>query len=130
MPEPEHREVALLLLRKATSDLAAARTLAAEADQSDDVVGFHVQQAIEKAIKSALTWLSGEVPRTHDLSYLLEVAADRRVDPPLSLDDAEQLGPWAVAMRYDEPVAGLDRTAALALAGATVDWARGVVESS
>lgn len=66
MPEPEQREVAILLLRKATSDLAAARTLAADTDQLDDVVGFHVQQAIEKAIKSALAWLLGEVPRTHD----------------------------------------------------------------
>jgi hypothetical protein len=106
---PEEREVAALLVRKAASDLAAARALAADADQLDDVVGFHVQQAVEKAIKSAL-----------------ELAMERGIEAPLSLDDAERLTPWAVATRYDEVFAGLDRAAAMELAVAAVDWARAV----
>ncbi len=64
--------MAALLVRKATSDLAAARVLATDADQTDDIVGFHVQ-AVEKAIKAALTMNGAEVPRTHELSYLLVV---------------------------------------------------------
>jgi HEPN domain-containing protein len=123
---PEEREVAALLVRQAASDLAAARALAADADQLDDVVGFHVQQAVEKAIKSALASQGVEVPRTHDLTYLVEVAMERGIEAPLSLDDAERLTPWAVATRYDEVVAGLDRAAALELAVAAVDWARAV----
>jgi len=65
LPTPDQREVAALLLRKATSDLNAARTLAADPRQTDDVVGFHVQQSIEKAIKSSLATHVVEVPRTH-----------------------------------------------------------------
>jgi hypothetical protein len=47
LPTPEELEVAELFLRKAASDLAAARTLAAAPGQQDDVVGFHAQQAVE-----------------------------------------------------------------------------------
>ncbi len=127
LPTPDQREYAALLLRKAASDLAAARMLAANADQLDDVVAFHVQQAVEKAIKSALAVQGTEVPRTHDLSYLLELSMELGLAVPLSLDEAEQLTPWAVATRYDEVVTGLDRTAALTLAAAAVDWARAFV---
>lgn len=39
-PTPEALEAAELLLGKAAPDLAAARLLAADAEQDDDVVGF------------------------------------------------------------------------------------------
>jgi hypothetical protein len=43
LPTPEELEVADLFLSKATSDLAAARALAHDPDQGDDVIGFHAQ---------------------------------------------------------------------------------------
>lgn len=51
LPTPEEVEVADLLLRKVASDLSAARALARDPEQQDDVVGFHAQQAIEKSLK-------------------------------------------------------------------------------
>lgn len=62
MPRPEQRQLPHRLLRKAASDLAAARLLADDADQGDDVVGFHVQQAVEKAVKAVLAWLEIDYP--------------------------------------------------------------------
>lgn len=56
-PSPEQREYAEMLLQRTASDLAACRVLMAEEDMLDDVVGFHAQQAVEKAIKVALCWL-------------------------------------------------------------------------
>lgn len=53
-PSPEQREYADLLLEQATSDLGACRVLMAAKDMRDDVVGFHAQQAVEKALKVAL----------------------------------------------------------------------------
>jgi hypothetical protein len=53
-PTPEQREYAELLLGHATSDLGACRVLMATEDMRDDVVGFHAQQAVEKALKVAL----------------------------------------------------------------------------
>ena len=67
MSTPEHREVAGLLLQKAREDLSAAQVLVATEDQADHVIGFHLQQAVEKALKSVLADRAIEIPRTHDL---------------------------------------------------------------
>jgi len=53
LPGPEQREYASLLLRKAGGDLRAATTLR-DARLDDELVGFHAQQAVEKAAKAVL----------------------------------------------------------------------------
>lgn len=53
-PTPEQREYAELLLDRAKSDLAAFRVLLANGYMLDDVLGFHAQQAVEKAVKVVL----------------------------------------------------------------------------
>jgi hypothetical protein len=40
------------------------------------------------------------------------------------------LNPWAVAMRYDELEAELDREAALLVANASLTWARALVDAA
>lgn len=52
VPTPEQREYAELLLEHAASDLNACRVLMAAEEMRDDVVGFHAQQAVEKALHS------------------------------------------------------------------------------
>ena len=71
MSTPEHREVAQLLIQKAREDLSAARVLVAAEDQADHVIGFHLQQAVEKALKAVLTGAKIEIPRTHDSAISL-----------------------------------------------------------
>jgi hypothetical protein len=46
---PEHREYAELLLQKARDELGAAQTLIATEDYAARVVGFLMQQTVEKA---------------------------------------------------------------------------------
>jgi len=77
---PEHREVAGLLLQKAREDLSAAQVLVATEDQADHVIGFHLQQAAEKALKSVLAERAIEIPRTHDLGYLVELLGNFEVE--------------------------------------------------
>jgi HEPN domain-containing protein len=55
LPSPEQIEYAEALLRKAEADLAAVRVVLDHADIADDIVGFHDQQAVEKAAKAVLT---------------------------------------------------------------------------
>lgn len=43
--------------------------------------------------------------------------------------DARWLTPWAVTWRYDDPVDGLERAAAIDTASAVVDWARSIIAS-
>ncbi|HEY5197241.1 MAG TPA: HEPN domain-containing protein [Solirubrobacteraceae bacterium] len=45
-------ELARQLLERADDDVAAARALLAVPDVSDFIIGFHAQQAVEKALKA------------------------------------------------------------------------------
>jgi HEPN domain-containing protein len=126
-PSPEQSEVARVLLRRAESDLRACRRLADDPGMDDDVVGFHAQQAVEKALKIALVLGGIDFPRTHDLDFLLGRADGRGIRVPREIENAEWLSPWAAQLRYDEEAAALDRGAAIAAAASTVDWARTLV---
>jgi len=48
----EPAELAALLARKASADATAMRELADNSDISDEIVGFHAQQAVEKWLKA------------------------------------------------------------------------------
>ncbi len=116
------------LLRAARSDLRAAMALAADGEQGNDVVGFHAQQAVEKAIKIALVMSGGEeIPYTHDLSFLLDLLKYHEMEIPEALAESDWLTPWAVAARYGASDAPLDRAAALAVANEAVAWAAAFV---
>jgi HEPN domain-containing protein len=130
LPRPEHVELAHLLLRKATADLAVTRTLAAEADPHDEAIGFHAQQAVEKAIKAVLALSQIAAPRTHDLTYLVELLDSHGIDVPGTIAEPEWLSPWAVTTRYDDLDDTLDREAAIDAADTAIGWARTLLEQA
>ncbi len=88
----------------------------------DDVVGFHAQQAVEKALKVALVLADIDFPRSHDLRELADIAADNNIPVPGSIQEARWLTPWAAQLRY-EMLEPLDREAALSTATDAVTWA-------
>lgn len=115
MSQPELDE-AYLLLRKAREDADAVRKFSADPDLADAVVGFHAQQAAEKALKAVLAALSDNFPWTHDLRHLMERLDAVGTSLPTSLYDIRELGPWAVEFRYGETIDDpLDRERASAL---------------
>jgi HEPN domain-containing protein len=124
LPTPEELEAAELFLAKAASDLAAARLLAEHDDQDDDVVGFHAQQAVEKALKAVVVVRSLEIPRSHDLGLLILLLDPAERELPVQVQEADWLNPWAVNLRYDHPGAALDRRLAVRVADQAVSWAR------
>jgi HEPN domain-containing protein len=111
-----------MLLRRANGDLYACRALAGDAAVDDGVIGFHAQQAVEKALKVVLVVNDVELPRTHDLQFIVGLLREAGVDPPPALPDTAWLTPWAAEWRYDEPTT-LDRAAALSVADVAVGWA-------
>ncbi len=121
-PTPEQREYAELLLERARSDLAALRVLLANGDMLDDVVGFHAQQAVEKALKVTLVLADIDFPRSHDLRELADIAIDNSLKVPDSIREVRWLTPWAAQLRY-EMLEPLDRDAALSIAAEAVEWA-------
>ncbi len=123
MSDPETQTFVQSWFRYAHEDLSAARATSVAAR----IRCFHAQQAAEKALKGALTFLAIEAPRRHDLNYLsgLLPAAWATRQPATEL---EWLTRWALDQRYpgDAPDATeSDAERALGLATTIVEGLRG-----
>lgn len=98
---------------------------------ADEVIGFHAQQAIEKMLKAALSFHAIRYRRTHDLVELIDLLHQKGIGFPAELEDVAQLGPFAVALRYDElpsePEPPLDRVWANDRVRAIRKWAESIV---
>jgi len=123
-------ELAEALLRKAADDLAMARRLEGDTASPDWGIGFHVQQAVEKALKAVLCARSIEYPRTHSITVLLDLLAEHSLSVPVAREALVILTPYGVLFRYDEmgptdtELEHLpDRTSMLNMADAVVAWA-------
>ena len=57
------REQALLLLRKAAQDEALLDEVLASDQVSDEIIGFHCQQAAEKILKALLSDVWSPIPK-------------------------------------------------------------------
>jgi HEPN domain-containing protein len=110
------------------NDEVAARSLLPVAGVADSILGFHCQQAIEKALKAALASRAVEYPYTHDLDGLLELCESNGLEVPSGLEGVERLAPYGVHMRYGTSRSGrLDREKALGWATTAIDWARSLI---
>jgi HEPN domain-containing protein len=67
---------------------------------ADEVFGFHVQQAAEKAIKAWLAAIGDIFPYTHDLGTLLQRLETHGCDVSQFWDLLE-FTPYALQFRYD-----------------------------
>ncbi|MEI2703589.1 MAG: HEPN domain-containing protein [Baekduia sp.] len=114
------------LLARAEEDSVAARATLDIGDVTDAIVGFHAQQAVEKALKSVLDANEIAFPFTHDIRGLIDLCAASgiAVDPRLS-EDGPALTPYAVQIRYGASGSGsVKREEAVTLAEVAVAWAR------
>ena len=92
---------ARLLLAQSQKDLTALENML-EPDKFDDsIFGFHVQQAVEKALKAWLAALDKEYPYRHDLGELQEALLQTGQDVA-PFQNLISYTPFAVQFRYDE----------------------------
>jgi HEPN domain-containing protein len=126
---PDAHDGAKALLARALDDEAAARALQDVDNVSDAVVGFHAQQAVEKAIKAVLVLNAVSYRFSHDVAYLIELCETAGVEIPGELEDVDRLTVFAVRLRYDDlPSTHVSRSEAVAWASAATRWARGVID--
>lgn len=128
--EVRQQELARLLLQKARQDLALVKNVGDAETVADEIIGFHVQQVIEKALKSVLTRLGIQYEYTHDLSLFYQQVEHAGIDLPVPLDSVEGLTVFAVQFRYtlyEEP--SFDRRAGAVLAETFVEWAHAIIEA-
>jgi HEPN domain-containing protein len=86
-------------------------------------VGFHAQQAVEKALKAAIASRDEEFPFTHDLGLLMQLCQDAGLELPADLAEADRLTPYAATVRYGLGDPGAIATQdALRWAALAIEW--------
>jgi HEPN domain-containing protein len=118
-------DTALLHLRKAGLDFAAAKALSVNASIADEVVGFHIQQSIEKGLKAILAANKVDFRKTHDIRELMDLAQKQSIPIPDQFRYLDEWNPFGVELRYDDIPVGIppiDRNAAIAITGQFVEW--------
>ena len=120
----KRREQALLLLRKAAQDEALVDQVLASYQVSDEIIGFHCQQAAEKILKAFLSDLGVRSRKTHEIGALMSVVAEAGHPLPAQFENLDALTPFAAIYGYkdyDAPVS-LDRTAARTILRQLRSW--------
>lgn len=119
------------LLALAREDLAAAEALDSAELVSDAPVGFHAQQAVEKALKAAIAGRDQDFPFTHDIGLLMQLCQDAGFELPAGLTEADRLTSYAAAIRYGlgDPSA-VPAPDALRWAALAIEWADAELRSS
>jgi HEPN domain-containing protein len=78
------RDLAEQLLKLAREDGIAARAMLDVGAVTDAIVGFHAQQAVEKALKAVLAVHGVDFPFTHDIEGLVELCEAKAHPYPLA----------------------------------------------
>ncbi len=94
------RRQAEVLLEKADEDIYLMRAMLADAQLSDEVWGFHAQQAAEKLFKSLLASRGVVFPFTHQISLLTDLLEEHGFDFDDSFLSLIDLTPYAAGLRY------------------------------
>jgi HEPN domain-containing protein len=125
LPGRDPKAEAEVLVRKAKDDANAMRLLAPDAEISDEIIGFHAQQAVEKWLKAVLGSRGIEFEYTHDLRRLIAEVTAAVGEFPFDNARVVALTEHAVPLRYDEilDTEPIDRKATLALVNDVGDWA-------
>ena len=125
---------AAVFLRKAEQDNRLAHILLPLNEPVEEALGFHCQQAVEKALKAVLSVHGVGFRRTHDIAELLDLLRDAGHAAPATLDHCDTLTAYAVSYRY-ETLDDLSRSAVnrgemVAWSDSAVAWASTTFRSS
>lgn len=128
----KRHEQAILLLEKARQDETLVDEVVTSEKVSDEIVGFHCQQAAEKLLKALLAYHGVHFHRTHNLRQLMVTLADEGHALPEDLQDIDTLSPFAAVLRYEAPPmeVSLDRTHARDQLRRLREWVESQIDGS
>lgn len=96
------KDYAVLLLHKAKQDALLFDKLIDDHEVSDEILGFHIEQAIEKSLKCILIFNTISFRKTHDIRELLDLINDNNIQLPETFNTIDEWTPYAVQYRYDD----------------------------
>jgi len=92
---------ALLMSHIALNDFKALKGMIDPAIFSDEIFGFHAQQAVEKTLKAWLSLVGVTYPKIHDIEELFALLTDHGENIPDQFRTLIDLTDFAVQFRYD-----------------------------
>jgi len=92
-----------ILYSKAISDIKVAEVLIRSFKNNELVeeIGFHIEQAVEKLLKTLLSLNKIDFPKIHDIEKLISLSKEHNIKLPDYIDEFEALTMFAVDFRYD-----------------------------
>jgi HEPN domain-containing protein len=96
------RKLKAAFLNKAREDAAVIKRLVVGAPELTGPIGFHAQQAVEKAVKAVLVARGVRLVRTHNLERLSATCKAAGITVPVIKTDLKALTAYAVEWRYVE----------------------------
>ena len=117
-------------LRYARGDLALAQVPLPE-NSFYEMLCFHAQQAVEKAVKAVLIVNNISYPKTHNIRTLLDLLP-KEIVLPADVDAAASLTDYAVSGRYPDEVDEVNEEEyqeAVRFAEAVVQWAESILSA-
>ena len=112
-------------LQRAKSNMARAKAGRLSPDILYEDLCYDAQQAVEKALKSVCILNKIVFPKTHDITYLIELLEKGDVEVPEELQNAKILTSYAIETRYPgdyEPVSEDDYLKAVKIAEKVLKW--------
>lgn len=94
------KEEYLALYELGCADLKLVEKNLQEEEIREQLLLFHLQQAVEKFLKSLLSFYQVEFPRIHDLSEIIELCEETGITLPEYIGEFISLTPYAVEFRY------------------------------
>ncbi|MEW6096958.1 MAG: HEPN domain-containing protein [bacterium] len=88
------------LLELAKADLVLAKKVINDKEIRTELILFHIQQVVEKAIKAILSYNDVIFPKTHDIEDLIELSCAKEIQLPDYVEKLPELTPYAVEFRY------------------------------
>ena len=122
------KETSIKTFKIAEADLHAAKILASAPSCRPEIIVYHVQQSVEKSLKSVIIFLEKAVPLTHEIEILIEQLPENITQDFPS--GANELTQYATVKRYtegDELIEKKDLAAALSCADFFLNWARQII---
>ena len=90
------------MMELARRDLRVAQGMAGDTVTfTDEIFGFHAQQAVEKACKAWMCGLGIVYPKTHDLDLLFHLLSESGVRVPMEYEALLDLVDFSVQYRYE-----------------------------
>ena len=96
----ESKEEYLALFELACADLKLVEKNLKDREIMEQILLFHLQQAVEKFLKSLLSFRHIEFPKVHDVGKLIESCKENKIALPEYIEEFIKLTPYAVEFRY------------------------------